>query len=191
MNYLIIYGHPNPKSFNHALKEALETALKQKGKVVTRDLYAINFDPMLSAYDLSALQEGTIPNDLQEEQKYVEWADTLFFIFPLWWGGPPAILKGYIDRIFCKGFAYDHGPKGLQQLLPGKKLQMITTIGESRKSYETSGMFDSLTQTMGQIISDYSGMELLPIKFLASVTVISDGERKNMLKEIEAMAEKS
>jgi NAD(P)H dehydrogenase (quinone) len=165
--------------------------LKQKGSVVTRDLYAINFDPLLSAYDLSVLQEGEIPDNIQEEQKHFKWADTIFFIFPLWWAGPPAILKWYIDRIFCKGFAYDLGPEGLKPLLPDKKLQIITTLGESRRLYEKLGMFDSLTQTMGQIISDYSGIELLPIKFFTSVTLTSDDDRKNMLDEIKVMAEKS
>lgn len=191
MQYLIIYGHPNPKSFNHAIKTVLETTLKSKGEVITRDLYSSGFDPLLSAGDLAGLQDGTILEDVKEEQAYVKRADTLFFVFPLWWGGPPAILKGYIDRIFCKGFAYDVESGRLQQLLPDKKFQMIVTLGESQKKYERSGMFDSLSQTMGDILADFSGMEFLPIKFFASVPLISDGERKKMLEEIKTMAQNS
>lgn len=188
MNYLIVYAHPNSKSFNEAVKESLVETLGKKGDVVVRNLYSMGFDPVLSAQDLGSIQGGVIPEEIQKEQEYVTNADIIFFVFPLWWAGPPAILRGYVDRVISKGFAYDFGPGGLQQLLSGKKLQIITTMGESQENYESSGMFASLKQTMGGVISDFTGIEILPIKFLTSVTIVSDDARKQMLKDVEALA---
>jgi NAD(P)H dehydrogenase (quinone) len=188
MNYSIVYAHPNPQSFNHAILETLEASLRQKGEVVVRDLYALIFNPVLSAEELGGLQSNEIPQSIKEEQLHVQWADIIFFVFPLWWAGPPAILRGYMDRIFSKGFAYDFGADGLQRKLEGKKLQIITTIGESRENYEKSGMFNSLKQTMGDVLSDFTGIEILPIQYFTSVTVVSDGERKKMLEEVKTLA---
>ncbi len=187
MNYLIVYAHPNSQSFNNAIKQTLESSLKEKGSVIIRDLYAMNFDPVYSAQELAAAQKGEIPHAIQEEQNHVKWADVILCVFPLWWAAPPAIFRGYVDRIFSKGFAYDFGPGGLQKLLTGKKLQIVTTMGESQENYEKSGMFNSLRQTMGGVIADFTGMEILPMQFLTSVTAVSDEVRKKMLEDLKGL----
>lgn len=98
---LIIYSHPNPKSFNAAIKQTVEEFLKEKGiEYSIRDLYIIGFNPVLSADDFIALQQGNSLEDVKKEQEFIKNADILILIFPMWWYSFPAILKGYIDGVF-------------------------------------------------------------------------------------------
>ncbi|HAM51558.1 MAG TPA: NAD(P)H dehydrogenase, partial [Nitrospiraceae bacterium] len=95
MKYLIVYAHPNPRSFNHAILETISGELKKKKKEFTvRDLYKIGFNPVLSTKDLEAVQNGAVPKDIKKEQSYISKADTLIVIFPIWWSAMPAMLKG-------------------------------------------------------------------------------------------------
>ena len=78
MKYLIIYAHPNPGSFNHAILETISEELKNNNKDFTlRDLYNIHFNPILKAEDLVAIQNGVVPHDIKTEQDYIRSADTL------------------------------------------------------------------------------------------------------------------
>ncbi|MFH1018492.1 MAG: NAD(P)H-dependent oxidoreductase, partial [Pseudomonadota bacterium] len=107
MNHLIIYSHPNPKSFNHAILEEFSGALRDAGhEVRVRDLYAIGFKPVLQGSDLEQAGKRPPAEDICAEQAHISWADVITFIFPLWWAGMPAIAKGYLDRVFSEGFAY-------------------------------------------------------------------------------------
>ena len=128
MKYLIVYAHPNPKSFNHAILETISGELQKKKKEVkVRDLYKIGFNPVLSIKDLSAIEKGAVPKDIKKEQNYISKADTLIFIFPIWWSAMPAMLKGYIDRVFSLKFAYDITADGVIGLLKGKKVFIVST----------------------------------------------------------------
>lgn len=101
MNHLIIYAHPSSASFSNAILEKIkECSRKKECKTEVRDLYSIGFDPILRAADFEGLCEGNIPEDIKREQDYIGWADLITFIYPIWWTGMPAILKGYIDRVF-------------------------------------------------------------------------------------------
>jgi NAD(P)H dehydrogenase (quinone) len=100
MKALILYAHPNPKSFCAAMKETLVKELKEKGhEVRIRDLYEIGFNPVLHADDFNEFFQNRVPADIKEEQDHIAWADLLVFVYPTWWIGMPAILKGYIGRI--------------------------------------------------------------------------------------------
>ena len=114
MKHLIIYTHPNPASFNHAIKETLARVLKEKGhEVRVRDLYALGFDPVLKASDFETFLAGKVPVDIAVEQEHIRWAEQLTFLYPIWWGRMPSIAGGYIDRVLSKGFAYDYTVTGL------------------------------------------------------------------------------
>jgi NAD(P)H dehydrogenase (quinone) len=105
MKYLIVYAHPNPQSFNHAILETISGELRKKGKEFdVRDLYEIGFKPVLKLDDLAAIRKGTAVQDVQVEQDYIRAADFLIFIYPLWWAGIPAQFKGYKDRVFSGFF---------------------------------------------------------------------------------------
>ena len=103
MNYLVVYAHPNPKSFCHAIKEEVVACIKKKGEnCEVRDLYQMGFNPVLGSSDFVQFLQKKTPEDIQKEQDLIRQADILVFVYPVWWFSMPAILKGYIDRVFFR-----------------------------------------------------------------------------------------
>lgn len=162
MRHLIIYAHPNENSLNHSLlNTVVENLQSQNHEVVIRDLYKIGFDPVLSLADMHGQRTGKVSEDVQPEQEYISWAEQITFIYPIWWTGLPAIMKGYIDRVFSYGFAYRYD-QGIQKgLLKGKKAVIINTHGKSHEEYERMGMDKALTLTSDHGIFIYSGLEII------------------------------
>lgn len=98
MKHLIIFAHPNSQSFNRTLVEEVIKATRQIGvEAVIRDLYTLDFNPVLSWSEWSATMDGIVPAEIKFEQKLIAEAELITFIYPLWWMGFPAILKGYLD----------------------------------------------------------------------------------------------
>ena len=188
MKYLIVYAHPNPKSFNHAILETISEELKKKKKdFKVRDLYKIGFNPALSTKDLFAIQNGAVPQDIKKEQKYINEADTIIFIFPIWWSAMPAMLKGYIDRVFSLKFAYDITEDGVMGLLKGKKAFIVSTTGASKEEYEKMGAFKMMKMAMDMAIFEFSGMKVTGHKYFSSVPYVSQQDREKMLKELKLL----
>ena len=188
MNCLIIYSHPNPKSFNHAIKETLKNALEAQGhEVCVRDLYALKFDPVLKAKDFALMHKKSFASDVKKEQNHVSWADTVFFIFPVWWNSMPAITRGYLDRVFSTNFAYTEDAKGLLQ---GKKVAVICTFGAPKSICENTGVFKAMDITIGECLAGFCGMTLIESRYLNSIPSISDADRKKMLEDIASFAKK-
>ena len=191
MKYLILYAHPNPKSFNHAILETVQAELQKAGRAVSvRDLYAQNFNPVLSANDLAGMMQGQLQPEVKAEQEFVGSADVIVVIYPLWWAGMPAILKGYIDRVFTEGFAYRINGPDLEGLLKSKKVLLITTTGAPQEMYEASGMFKSMAQTTGEGIFQFTGMELIEHKYFCAIPYLTDEDRKKMLEELRGLVQK-
>lgn len=188
MKYLIVYAHPNPKSFNHAILETISQALQKKKREFTvRDLYGIGFNPVLSTKDLLAIQNGAVPKDIKKEQNYINKADTLIFVFPIWWSAMPAMLKGYIDRVFSLGFAYDITEDEVIGLLKGKKVFIVTTTGASKEDYEKMGAFKMMNMSIDMAIFQFSGMKVIGHKYFSSVPNVSQQDREKMLKELKLL----
>ncbi|WP_353149191.1 NAD(P)H-dependent oxidoreductase [Chryseobacterium sp.] len=162
MKHLIIYAHPNENSLNHHLLEHVVKILESEHhEIIIRDLYQINFDPVFSLDDIQGQFAGKLADDVLAEQAYIKWADHITFIYPIWWTGLPAIMKGYIDRVFSYGFAYRYD-QGIQKgLLKGKKAVIINTHGKSREEYEQTGMNKALSLTSDKGIFLYSGFEII------------------------------
>ena len=185
MSYLIIYAHPNPGSFNHALMETVTEELRHNGKgVKIRDLYQMQFNAILNSEDLVHMQKRSVAQDVKEEQELVRSAEVILFIYPLWWAGMPAILKGYIERVFTEGFAYRITDDGIAGLLSGKKVFLFTTMGASMADYEGSGFFRSMGQITDTGIFSFCGCEVMGHKYFPSVPYITDSDRKKMLDEV-------
>ncbi|XP_041488538.1 ribosyldihydronicotinamide dehydrogenase [quinone] isoform X3 [Microtus oregoni] len=122
---LIIYAHQEPMSLNGSLKNVAVEELSEQGCTVTvSDLYAMNFEPRATRNDITgalsnpevfrygieiyeAYKKTALPSDILEEQRKVKEADLVIFQFPLYWFSVPAILKGWMDRVLCQGFAFD------------------------------------------------------------------------------------
>ena len=188
MKYLIVYAHPNPKSFNHAILETISGELKKKKKEFkVRDLYKIGFNPVLSTKDLSSIQNGAVPADIKKEQKFIDRSDTIIFIFPIWWSAMPAMLKGYIDRVFSLKFAYDITEDAVLGLLKGKKVFLVSTTGATKEEYEKMGAFKMMNMAMDMAIFQFSGMEVIGHQYFSGVPYISQQDRKKMLKELKLL----
>jgi len=185
MNYLIIYAHPNPGSFNHAIMETITEELRHNGKgVKIRDLYQMGFNSVLKSEDFANMQRGSVAQDVKEEQEFIRSADVMIFVYPLWWAGMPAMLKGYIDRVFTEGFAYRVTDDGIAGLLVGKKVFLFTTMGASIEDYEESGFFKSMGQITDTGMFAFCGCEVMGHKYLPSVPYVTDSDRKRMLDEV-------
>jgi len=161
MKNLIVYAHPNSGSLNHFFKQTVLESLQESGEeIAVRDLNEINFNPVLSLEDMNGQRMGTVADDVQTEQNFITWADRIIFIYPIWWTGMPAIMKGYIDRVFSYGFAYRYDQGVQKGLLTGKKTIIINSHGKSNAEYEAMGMDKALILTSDTGIFTYSGLEI-------------------------------
>lgn len=191
MKNLILCVNPNPKSFCHAIMMTATETLTSKGHdVVVRDLYDSGFDPVLTVDDFEAVQTGTLPTDVKAEQKHITWADVVILIYPNWWSGPPAMMKGYFDRVYTHGFAYNITEKGIGKLLTGKKVVIFTPQGASKEFSDSSGMFDAMRKTTDTGIFEMCGMEVLEHAFFPSVPYVDDAARKGYLLEVKDIIER-
>ncbi|AOC96533.1 Glutathione-regulated potassium-efflux system ancillary protein KefF [Flavobacterium anhuiense] len=161
MRHLIIYAHPNGESLNGKFKDALQGYLLQKGnEVIVRDLYELQFDPVLSLQDMEGQRKGQVEDDVRLEQEFISWAEHITFIHPIWWTGMPAVMKGYIDRVFSYGFAYRYDQGVQKGLLKGKQAVIINTHGKSHDEYREIGMDRALRLTSDKGIYNYCGFEI-------------------------------
>ncbi|WNS42876.1 NAD(P)H-dependent oxidoreductase [Paenibacillus sp. MMS20-IR301] len=187
MNHLIVYAHPHEGSFNHAILDTAVNALKSKGhEVHVRDLNKLGFNPVLTPADTAALREGNAPADIAAEQEFLTKADVITFIYPIWWAGLPAILKGYVDRTFSYGFAYQYNAQGgVDKLFTGKKGVLVNTYGTPGEIYEAIGMNASLKQTSDGGIFEFCGIEVVEHFLFGGVTTVAtDEDRAGMLNQV-------
>lgn len=131
MSILVIIGHQRPGSFNHAIAAAAIEELKSLGhEVVFHDLYAEKFDPILRQEEIhpDAELEPTVHRHCEE----VLAAEGFVIVHPNWWGMPPAMLKGWIDRVFRQGTIYSFTAAGVTSKLAGKRALVLTTSNTPR-----------------------------------------------------------
>ncbi len=158
MNVLIVYAHNGGSSFNAALKDTAVTTLTMAGHSVNvSDLYAMNFDPVSDRRNFSSIKNADIFNQ-QDEETYayeqqtfsqelklemdkLQQCDLLIFQFPIWWLGMPAILKGWVDRVFARGVAYGGGHFFDQGKFAGKRAMLSITMGGPQLAYSEQGIY--------------------------------------------------
>ena len=136
MRVLVVYCHPNPESFGAAVRDRALAGLASSGhEVRLTDLYADGFDPMLSAAERRSHQEPGISPELQSYADDLRWAEGIVLVYPTWWSGQPAMLKGWIDRIWGSGVAWEL-PEGAGVVRPllteVRRLIVVTTHGSSK-----------------------------------------------------------
>ena len=189
MKHLIVKALHRDESFLAGGTDILFETLRKSGETVyVRDLYHEQFQPVLTQEDFGALNTGRLPSDIALEQEYIKNADILWLVFPVWWSSMPAILKGYIDRVFLSGFAYkmhDERPVGL---LTDKKVVILNSMGMSREEYIETGMFDALRLTIDTGIFKFSGMQVIEHKYFTSIMSATHALRRKYLDEIAVLA---
>lgn len=186
MKALIIFAHPNPKSYNGAVLETVKNALNEvKADYKVKDLYAMNWNPLLSTEDMKQIYSGQVPPDIAAEQEAVRQADTIVFIYPIWWFEQPAILKGWIDRVFTHGFAYRQADQGMiEGLLKGKTAICLTTSGANEQNMRENGILDAIKTCMLNGTLKFCGFEQVDYLNLYEVPNATDEKRKQMLLEV-------
>lgn len=182
MKHLIISAHPNPQSFNRALVEEVIKATRQAGgETVVRDLYTLDFNPVLSWRELNALMEGIVPAEIKFEQKLITEADLITFIYPLWWMGFPAILKGYLDRVLSYGFAYQNENNISVGLLGHKKIQQFITMGNSIEKYQQLGFDKSLKSCLVDGLFNFCGITDIQHDIFGNIHLLDETDRQTIL----------
>ena len=188
MNHLVILCHPNPKSFNRAIADSVEAVSSALGhNTASRDLYGLAFDPVLRNPEMDASGEDT-PQDLRQEQEFIAWADMLTFVYPVWWAGMPAQLKGYIDRVFRPGFAFRFQGGAVSGLLTGKKVLIFNTTALPSTFYTSLGMHEAMALTTDTGIFELCGMEVLHHAFFGNLSGATEEARKAYLSETISIA---
>lgn len=131
---LIIYAHPNHAGHCGCfLKEVIRELERRQEAHEVLDLYALGFDPVLKADEHYASNHRAVAPGIRELQAKIEQAQRLVFIYPNWWQNMPAMLKGFIDRVFTPGFAFEYQTNGLPRgLLRGRRAAVFTSSGAPR-----------------------------------------------------------
>jgi len=181
MNCLIVYAHPEPRSFTGAMRQVAEHVLREEGhEVIVSDLYAMGFNPIPGWHDFvvhdrldffgyeaeqkRATEAGSFAPDLLGEMEKLIACDLLVLQFPLWWYGLPAILKGWIDRVFAAGFAYGGGRWYDRGAFYGKRAILTLTTGGAETAYSPEGLQGDIRQILFPIhhgILQFTGFEVL------------------------------
>lgn len=132
MKTLLIYTHPNHQSLNYSFLQNAIRGLKENPhvqEVQLLDLYGEAFDPLLVFNEHKRRRDMHLDPQLEKYRNQLLWAEKIVFIYPIWWGRPPAMLLGYIDRMFASNFAYrDNGGLLPEGLLKGKSVVCISTM---------------------------------------------------------------
>lgn len=132
MKVLVVIGHPRVGSFCHAIAETAIETLRSAGHEVTfRDLYEEKFDPILPYEQIP--KDAPVPPEIAEHCHQVQQADGFVIVHPNWWGQPPAMLKGWVDRVFRQGVTYDISADGVEGYLAGKRALVFTTSNTPRE----------------------------------------------------------
>ncbi len=186
MKSLIVLAHPNSDSYNAAVMETVKKALEQQNvQYEVKDLYRMNWNPLLSTADLQSIYQGHVPQDIANEQESVRQADLLVFIYPIWWLQQPAILKGWMDRVLTHGFAYKVTEQGMiEGLLKGKSAIVITTSGANEQNMKENGVLDAINTCMVNGTLGFCGFTNIEHKNLFEVPTAGDDKRKQMLQEV-------
>lgn len=192
MRILIVYAHPNPASFCHAILRTVESVLDDCGhEVRVKDLYAEGFNPVLSAAELGALNDGRVPEAIDHEQSLLRWADGLVLVYPLWWFDRPAILKGWFDRVLTNGFAFEYTAEGARGLLPQRRALVIVTVGGSQKDYRAMDAEDLIIRPVTDGTLGFCGVQNIDYRLFYGVPTVDDTVRRGMLEDVRTATEEA
>ncbi|MBN1437130.1 MAG: NAD(P)H-dependent oxidoreductase [Sedimentisphaerales bacterium] len=186
MNILVLLAHPQKGSFNHAIANTAVQSLKEaKAQVCFHDLYAEGFDPILPAEEIP--REAVLPPIIAQHCEEVSTADGIIIVHPNWWGQPPAILKGWVDRVIRPGVAYefldnDSGEGVPRGLLRAKAVLVLNTSNtETQREQEVFG--DPLERIWRHCIFDLCGVRNFHRRMFNILVVSSEAQRRVWLDE--------
>jgi NAD(P)H dehydrogenase (quinone) len=170
VKHAIIVAHPRPSSFTASVADAYGEACKTLGEsTVIRDLYRIGFDPCLKAGELPFADSFRPEPDVMIERGLLKDCDVFAFFYPLWLNTPPAIVKGYLERVFGFGFAYGAGGHSYSPLLTGRKLISFSSSGAPLEWIRESGALGAVQTLFDTYFAELCGMTVLEHVHVGSV----------------------
>ncbi|WP_137933054.1 NAD(P)H-dependent oxidoreductase [Mesorhizobium comanense] len=184
MHALIVVAHPNSNSLTHALGRRLAEGISGSGSLHTvevADLAAEQFDPRFTAADVGAhLRRMPVPDDVTAEQARIDRADALVLVYPVYWWSMPALLKGWIERVFANGWAYDDAGGRLVKKLQRLPVHLVASAGADQRTYARHGYFGAMKTQIDHGIFDYCGARVVTSELL----IQPDAEDMNALLDV-------
>lgn len=184
MNVSVIVAHPNPKSFNHAIAEAAIAELKQNGHAPTfHDLHAEKFDPVLPFEEIPS--KATPPPEIEAQCREIVAADGIIVVHPNWWSQPPAILKGWMDRVLRPGLAYKFGTsptgEGIIIGLLRAKAAVVFVTSNTSPDKEVSLYGDPLDGLWKRCVWGFCGVPTVHRELFSVIITSSPEQRQSWL----------
>ena len=187
MRISVILAHPSDRSFNHAIARTAIEQLKANGHmVIFHDLYRENFDPLITREEIS--KDALLPEVITEHCKEIAEADGIVIVHPNWWGQPPAILKGWVDRVIRPGIAYEFlesdSGEGVPSGLLSAKAAIVFNTSDTESERELSVFGDPLETIWRNCIFGLCGVNKFHRRIFRIIVTSTDDQRKNWLDEI-------
>ena len=171
MKHAVIIAHPKPESFTASVAQAYVRACETLGnQLVVRDLYRTDFDPCLKATELPFEPSFQPSADVTAERRLLEDCEVFAFFYPLWLNAPPAIIKGYLERVFGFGFAYGAEGRSYNPLLTGRKLISFSSSGAPADWLEQSGSLEAVRALFDRYFAGLCGMTVLDHVHFGNIT---------------------
>ena len=189
VNTLLVTAHPDPESLTATTARRIAEVV---GAVEIADLAAEGFDPRFSAADRHSYRvAGDHPEDVAREQRRLDRADHLVLVFPVYWWSMPALLKGWIDRVFVNGWAFSIDPAGgMRRRLGALTVHLVTIAGDDAGVYERHGYEQSLRTQIEHGIVDYCGAVRGVTAFVHESEQEDDGARRAAVdRAVESVSE--
>ncbi|MFB0620248.1 NAD(P)H-dependent oxidoreductase [Streptomyces sp. AGS-58] len=188
---LLVTANPDPRSLTHHVIERLEAALSPQA-VEVADLHQEQFDPSFTLADRRAYhQGGDYPPDVIREHRRLERATDLVLIFPVYWWSMPALLKGWIDRVFVNGWAFEYSPtSALRPKLQQLRTHLLPVAGSDAGMYERHGYERALKTQIEHGIVDYCGSRRGATAFVyESEQVLAEATKENVDRAVRTITE--
>lgn len=179
----LINGHPNKDSFNFGIAKAYKDGAEQSGASIREITIAeLEFDPNLK-FGYRNIME--LEPDLQQAWETIIWADHLVWIHPVWWGGLPALTKGFVDRVFLPGKAFKYRPDSVfwDKLLTGKTAHIITTLDQPGWYYRFFFGRPSVNQLRRSILQ-FCGISPVKLTYLGIIKTSDSLKREKWLQKV-------
>jgi len=189
MKVSVILGHPAPGSFNHAIAQTVRETLEAHGHEVRfHDLYAEGFDPVLPAAELA--REATLPPLIEQHCREVCEADGIVVIHPNWWSAPPAIVRGWVDRVLRQGRAYHFVPDGRGGVKPVGLLKaavaMVFNTANTPQEKEEQFFGDPLQTHWLKVVFGLCGVKMIYRRNFAPVITSTEEQRRQWLRLVQS-----
>lgn len=190
MNILIIDGHPDPESYGKALADAYQKGAEGSTasihRIIIRDL---QFNPNL---EYGYRKRTELEPDLLDAQEKLKWANHVVWIYPVWWGSVPAMMKGFLDRVLLPGFAFQKREGSLfwDRLLKGRSGRIICTMDQPTWYYRIFNGSPSHT-AMKKLTCDFVGIKSVRITAIGPVRLSTDQFREKWLRKVETLGKRN